>query len=105
MVKKEYMDKFKKLKLYALKKKTHQIDKHNGHYTNSMRDIQNFIEGVKGRSIIGLKFERISTWLHWEFMFNFLNNEKIDSHGLELSTIFALESVNWNPFFTDDLIP
>ena len=61
MVKKEYMDKFKKLKLYALKKKTHQIDKHNGHYTNSMRDIQNFIEGVKGRSIIGLKFERIST--------------------------------------------
>ena len=59
MVKKEYMDKFKKLKLYALKKKTHQIDKHNGHYTNSMRDIQNFIEGVKDRSIIGLKFERI----------------------------------------------
>ena len=97
------MDKFKKLKLYALKKKTHQIDKHNGHYTNSMRDIQNFIEGVKGRSIIGLKFERISTWLHWEFMFNFLNNEKIDSHGLELSTIFALESVNWDYFLGKDV--
>ena len=97
------MDKFKKLKLYALKKKTHQIDKHNGHYTNSMRDIQNFIEGVKGRSIIGLKFERISTWLHWEFMFNFLNNEKIDSHGLDLSTIFALESVNWDYFLGKDV--
>jgi hypothetical protein len=81
---------------YTLEKKEYQLSKLEQHYSKSIEDINNFLDNTKKRSIIGLKFERLSTWYHWNFIFHFLKEKKMDLYKLSLSTSFGIESNDWD---------
>lgn len=86
----------KKLLDYTSKKKKYQIEKLKRHYSDSQKDINAFLEDKKGRSVIGLKLYRISTWYHWNFINFWLQSEQIDIKYLKKATLFGIESNNWD---------
>ena len=90
------MENLEQLVQYVLVKKKYQLEKLRHLYSTANEDINSYIRGTKSRGIIGLKFERISNWQHWQFIYYFLKENKVDYNLLALSTSYLLESVSWD---------
>lgn len=92
------MENIEKAIQYVLKKKEYQLEKLTHFYFTSNEDINSYISGNKSRAIIGLKLERISNWQHWNFIYSFFKENKLDHNLLALSTYSAIESITWDYF-------
>ena len=69
------MENLEQLVQYVLVKKKYQLEKLRHLYSTANEDINSYIRGTKSRGIIGLKFERISNWQHWQFYILFSKRE------------------------------
>lgn len=92
------MENIEKAVQYVLKKKEYQLEKLTHFYFTSNEDINSYISGNKSRAIIGLKLERIYNWQHWNFIYSFFKENKLDHNLLALSTYSAIESITWDYF-------
>ena len=90
------MENLEQLVQYVLEKKKYQLEKLTHLYSTATEDINSYIRGTKSRGVIGLKLERISNWQHWQFIYYFLKENKLDYNLLALSTSNMLESVSWD---------
>ncbi|WP_160139611.1 hypothetical protein [Chryseobacterium sp. c4a] len=81
-------------KEYTIGKKTEQIGRLQSHYSQSIAEIQEFLDGKKSAVAVTSGLEYLSVWYHWNFIEKFLKENKVDYELLSNSTLFGIESNN-----------
>ncbi|WKX76200.1 hypothetical protein [Zobellia laminariae] len=89
---------------YTIRKKEHQISRlENSHFNESYDSLNKFLTNEKGRGSVALRIEYLSTWYHWNFIHNFISNDKLHYNALAKSNFYALECNNWR-FLLGELV-
>lgn len=81
-------------KEYTIGKKTEQIGRLHSHYSQSIEEIQEFLDGKKSAVAVTSGLEYLSVWYHWSFIEKYLKENKVDYELLSKSTLFGIESNN-----------
>lgn len=83
---------------YTVKKKREQISKEKYFHFNPTEEVESFIKNEESDTSVGLSFDFISSWYHFNYIFCFLDKQKINYNDLSFSTLYAMESNNWDFF-------
>jgi len=82
---------------YTKKKKEHQLSKlKQSFHDDVIVHFQEYINGLKNDSTIGLRLSKHSNWYLWLFLDEFVRNKKTTYNELALSTYLSIESNNWD---------
>lgn len=84
----------KKLLDYTGKKKKYQIEKLEGHYTDSIQNITDYLDGKKSAVGVTSGFKYLSVWYHWNFINDFVTTGNFNKNHLKKATLFGIESNN-----------
>lgn len=84
---------------YTTDKKSYQLSKLLiSHYQEPLGDLGRYLINDKKRGSVALNLGYLSTWYHWQFIYNFTHSHQISYNSLALSTYYALECNNWEYF-------
>lgn len=82
---------------YTKKKKQQQLDKLGKMKTeDSIRDLNEYLSGKKHVTSVSLKFENLSTWYHWKFISDYINEGIVDYKNLAESSKYFILALDWH---------
>lgn len=79
-------------------KKKYQLEKKADFYTEPLRDIEKYINNEESVAGIGMAFDFLSSWFHYNYIYTFLSDDvgiANDSSLLAKSTLLGIEANNW----------
>ncbi|MCS4533013.1 hypothetical protein [Neisseria montereyensis] len=90
--------------VYTKQKKEYQLTElRESKREQPLQNLNLYLENEKGRGVPSLAFDRLSVWNHWNFINHYINNDSVDYNYLAKSTLFSIESNNWD-FFIGKLV-
>jgi len=82
---------------YTKKKKKEQLDKLGKMKTeDSIKDLAEYLSGKKHVTSVSLKFENLSTWYHWKFISDYINEGVVDYKNLAESSKYFILALDWH---------
>lgn len=82
---------------YTKKKKEHQLIKlKKSHLEEPFEDLKLYLEGEKHLTTVSSNFNYLADWNLWQFISDFIDENKITNNHLSLSTYWAMQSNNWD---------
>ena len=83
---------------YTMEKKEFQVRDEEYFYFNPVEEIRLFTIDEESDTTVGSSFDFISSWYHYNYILNFLKTRELNDKNLCVSTLYALESNNWEFF-------
>ncbi len=98
------MNNLNELLEYTKQKKEYQIrELKDVKSIKSQEYLQLYLKNKKGRAAPSIAFENFIIWYRWNFINDYIINDSLNYQNLVLSTVFSVESSNWN-FFIGKLV-